>query len=158
MLLSKNIFCAWILGESVFAIPKELIVLIVSQIKVKIKIINDRRNLLIIYDKSIGIFDSKTNKFNLLYIDWIKKVFSNFGTTHVITKTNKIYKFESRKIYSASNQITEYMHGQDRDQQLYNFFKVNEIKEIKKVYCGFGDLKIILTECGKIISFKHSIT
>ena len=75
-MLSKNIFCAWILGESVFGIPKELIMLIVSQIKVKTKIIDDIRNLLVIYDKSIGIFDSTTNKFNLLHIDWIKKVLS----------------------------------------------------------------------------------
>jgi hypothetical protein len=130
MLLSKNIFCAWILKELRFFIPTEIIISIVSQIKFKTKIINDRRNLLIIYDKSIGVFDPITNKFNFKQIDWIKNVFSNFGTTHVITTANEICKFESRKL--DIRQAKEYINNHDKDKDMYDFFKKHAVTGVKK--------------------------
>lgn len=148
MLLSKNIFCAWILRELNFFIPKEIIILIVSNIKVKIKTINNQKNILIVYDKSIGIFDPKTNKFNFRQLDLMKKVFLDHGSARVITKSNEICRFESGKI--------SHIHATEdvNHQNMYNFLKKNGIKGIKKIYYGYRDMKIILTKWNKLILVK----
>lgn len=148
MLLIKNIFCAWILREFGFNIPinipKEIIILIVSQIKVKIEVIDDTENILISCDKSMRIFDSATNKLNFSQVDWVKKCFNDCGTIYVITKNDKICRFNSGK----------FLHEETKFQQMYNFFDDNEIIGIKKVYCGCKNMKIILTECNQVITFK----
>lgn len=159
MLFNIPIFCMWILEEFKlsfeFVIPNEIIMFIVSFIKIKTKIINDYGNLLIIHDKSVGIFDPTNNKFIFQQFDWFKKVFSNNGTTYVISKMNDIYKYDFTKIYRERFDYGDnlYTNGARRSEKLQKFLKTHEIKGIKKVYCE-TDMKIILTDCNKIVSIK----